>query len=291
MATVEVSHKAASVCSSSKTTDIYVASLPGLPTSLLPVYTHGTFETNSASLGNLSKSGKRLSLSSQILSYRQQHGQLISCQLYVPCWLGSKQFLFLVRVCESVITWYFSEHLLCILVRRFTIENGGPNDHVMQSASSMVLQCPPVAIVKRCYIHHIYCPLLAPCMAYFVVSAQLYMCASTDQLCMCLCRLSKTADLSTSPKQYYAHSLSTHLHMTMRQSAANLRQILLQDGQGEEMAPNSRERSPNRRRSSTADKFLMRRSSRERMFFSREILCLISLFPSPSFSPFSLTST
>ena len=62
MATVEVSHKAAGVCSSSKTTDIYVASLPGLPTSLLPVYTHGTFETKSASLGHLSKSGKRLSL-------------------------------------------------------------------------------------------------------------------------------------------------------------------------------------------------------------------------------------
>jgi len=58
MATVEVSHKAAGVCSSSKITDIYVASLPGLSTSLLPVYTYGTFETNSAFLGNLSKSGK-----------------------------------------------------------------------------------------------------------------------------------------------------------------------------------------------------------------------------------------
>ena len=58
MAIVEVSHKAASVCSSSKITDSYVASFPGLfPTS----YTHSTFETNSASLGHLSKSDKGFS--------------------------------------------------------------------------------------------------------------------------------------------------------------------------------------------------------------------------------------
>ena len=62
MATVEVFHKAAGVCNSSKITDSYVASFPGLfPTSSLSVYTHGTFETNSASLGHLSRSGKGFS--------------------------------------------------------------------------------------------------------------------------------------------------------------------------------------------------------------------------------------
>ena len=60
----EVSLKAAGVHSSSKITKSFAASFPGLPTSLLSVYTHGTFETNRASLGHLSKSGRRLSWSS-----------------------------------------------------------------------------------------------------------------------------------------------------------------------------------------------------------------------------------
>ena len=63
MATVEVFHKAAGVCNSSKITDSFVASFPGLPHIIAfnSVYTHGTFETNSASLGHLSRSGKGFS--------------------------------------------------------------------------------------------------------------------------------------------------------------------------------------------------------------------------------------
>ena len=72
----------------------------------------------------------------------------------------------------------------------------------------------------------------------------------------------------------------------MRQSAAALRHILLYGGQGEEMAPNKSDRSPNLKRSSTAGECLMRRLSSERMSFSREYLWFISWFPSPSsFSP------
>ena len=51
MATVEVSLKAASVHSSSKIADSFVASFPGLPHITASVYTHGTFETNRVSLG------------------------------------------------------------------------------------------------------------------------------------------------------------------------------------------------------------------------------------------------
>jgi len=63
MATTEVFHKAAGVRSSSKITDSFVALFPGLPHIIIfnSVYTHGTFKTNSASLGHLSKSGKSLS--------------------------------------------------------------------------------------------------------------------------------------------------------------------------------------------------------------------------------------
>jgi len=42
MATVEVSHKAASVHTSSKIADSFVASFPGLPHITASVYTHGT---------------------------------------------------------------------------------------------------------------------------------------------------------------------------------------------------------------------------------------------------------
>jgi len=41
-------------------------------------------------------------------------------------------------------------------IASFTIETGGQKDHVMQSTSSMVMQCPLVAIVKRCYGIHLY---------------------------------------------------------------------------------------------------------------------------------------
>jgi len=60
MATIEVFHKAAGVRSSSKVTDSFVTSFPGLlhVIAFNSVYIHGTFETNSASLGHLSKSGK-----------------------------------------------------------------------------------------------------------------------------------------------------------------------------------------------------------------------------------------
>ena len=63
MATTEVFHKPAGVRSSSKITDSFVASFPGLPHIIAfnSVYTHGTFETNSASLGHLSRSGKGFS--------------------------------------------------------------------------------------------------------------------------------------------------------------------------------------------------------------------------------------
>jgi len=63
MATTEVFHKAAGVRSSSKITNSFVASLPGLPHIIAfnSVYTHGIFQTNSASLGHLSKSGKGFS--------------------------------------------------------------------------------------------------------------------------------------------------------------------------------------------------------------------------------------
>ena len=63
MATVEISHRAVGVHSSSKISDSYVALFPGLPTSLLSVYTLGTFKTTSASLGYLMKSGKGFSQS------------------------------------------------------------------------------------------------------------------------------------------------------------------------------------------------------------------------------------
>jgi len=69
MATIEVSHKAVGVRSSSKITNSYVAHSQSFPTLLLSVYTHGTLETTSTSLGHLSKSGKRFSQSSSILSY------------------------------------------------------------------------------------------------------------------------------------------------------------------------------------------------------------------------------
>ena len=58
IATVEVSHKAVGVRSSSKITKSYVAHSQAFPTSLLSIYTHGTFETTSASLGHLLKSGR-----------------------------------------------------------------------------------------------------------------------------------------------------------------------------------------------------------------------------------------
>jgi len=73
MTTVEVSHKAAGVCSSSKITDSYVALFLGrFPTSSLSVYTHGTFETNSISLRHLLKSGKGFSRAHRFSSYKQR---------------------------------------------------------------------------------------------------------------------------------------------------------------------------------------------------------------------------
>ena len=80
----------------------------------------------------------------------------------------------------------------------------------------------------------------------------------------------------------HTHTHTTCLQIAMRQSAAVLRHILLYEGQGEEMAPNNSGRSSNLNRSWTADECLIRRFSSERISFSREDLCFISLFPSPS---------
>jgi len=40
-------------------------------------------------------------------------------------------------------------------IASFTLETGGQQDHVMQSGSSMLMWCPPVAIVKRFYGIHL----------------------------------------------------------------------------------------------------------------------------------------
>ena len=100
MATTEVFHKPAGVRSSSKITDSFVASFPGLP-HIITFSIHGTFETNSASLGNLSKSGKGFSGVHRFSATNSR----AACSLDIYCTLQSDRnkafFSFPVWVCES----------------------------------------------------------------------------------------------------------------------------------------------------------------------------------------------
>ena len=100
MTAVEVSYKASGVCISSKITDSYVASFPGLfPTSSLSVYTHGTFETNNASLGHLLKSGKGFSRVHRVHRFSATNSGASNSLVFQAFIISSMSPW--VRVCES----------------------------------------------------------------------------------------------------------------------------------------------------------------------------------------------
>ena len=104
-------------------------------------------------------------------------------------------------------------------------------------------------------------------------------------------KLSQVKTVSVVYTLYIVHNTpQLYLNIASKHSAAAFLHILLYGGQGDEMAPNSRDRSLNLSRHSTADACLQRWVSVEVRSFCKTILCPWRVLGSGSLSVSSAVS-